>query len=161
MTAPTSPLESEAARCIVVERTLDAPRELVFEAFTDTRHLSRWYGPDGFSITTESFEFRQGGKWRFVMHGPDGRDYRNRLTFDVIDPPSRLVASHDGGDDTDPANHVMHITLEAEGAKTRLTWKLVFASIAERDRVAREFHAVEGCQQTTARLVGYVASMAG
>src|ERR687894_67969 len=61
-----------ADREIVISRVIDAPRELVFEAFTDVRHLSRWWGPEGFTTTTRSFEFRVGAAWDFVMHGPDG-----------------------------------------------------------------------------------------
>lgn len=64
-----------ADREIVISRII-APRELVFEAFTQVRHLSRWWGPEGFSTTTRSFEFRVGGAWDFVMHGPDGTDYQ-------------------------------------------------------------------------------------
>src|SRR5438128_4540492 len=69
--------EAEAAlatadREIVITRVVDAPRELVFEAFTEVRHLSRWWGPEGFTTTTRAFEFRVGGEWDFVMHGPDG-----------------------------------------------------------------------------------------
>jgi hypothetical protein len=55
----------------VISRVISAPRELVFEAFTEVRHLSRWWGPEGFT-TTRAFEFRVGGEWDFVMHGPDG-----------------------------------------------------------------------------------------
>ena len=63
-----------ADREIVISRVIGAPRELVFEAFTRVRHLSRWWGPEGFTTTTRSFEFRVGGEWDFVMHGPDGTD---------------------------------------------------------------------------------------
>src|SRR5215468_1188620 len=67
------PAQSATAdREIVISRVIDAPRELVFEAFTEVRHLSRWWGPDGFTTTTRSFEFRPGGEWDFVMHGRDG-----------------------------------------------------------------------------------------
>ena len=64
-----------ADREIVISRIIDAPRELLFEAFTEVRHLSRWWGPEGFTTTTQSLEFRVGGEWDFVMHGPDGTDY--------------------------------------------------------------------------------------
>jgi uncharacterized protein YndB with AHSA1/START domain len=147
----------DEARSIVIERLIGAPRGLVFEAFTTAQHLAHWWGPTGFSITTFAFDFQPGGVWRFVMHGPDGRDYQNRLVFQVIEPPARIVSRHGGGDDVEPASHEMRITLEAEGDKTRLTWRLVFDSIAERDRIAREYGAVEGGQQTVGRLADYVA----
>ena len=150
--------ESEEARSIVVERLIAAPRELVFKAFTTAEHLANWWGPTGFSITTAAFDFRVGGVWRFVMHGPDGRDYQSRVVFDVIDPPARIVSRHVGDDEgVEVVGHETRITLDAEGDRTRLLWRLVFVSIAERDRIAREHGAVEGCQQTIGRLVGYLA----
>ncbi len=83
-------LDSDA-RSIVGTRVFDAPRDLVFAAFTDPKHLAQWWGPDGFTTTTSAFEFRVGGTWRFVMHGPDGRDYQNRVTYDEIVPGERIV----------------------------------------------------------------------
>src|SRR5262245_61006115 len=78
-------------RAMVGMREFDAPRELVWTAWTDPKHLSQWWGPDGFTTTTSAFDMRPGGVWRFVMHGPDGRDYENRVTFDEIVKPERLV----------------------------------------------------------------------
>src|ERR687885_30505 len=67
-----APAQSATAdREIVISRVINAPRELVFEAFTEVRHLSRWWGPEGFTTTTRAFEFRVGGEGDFVMHGPD------------------------------------------------------------------------------------------
>ena len=152
--------EPEEARSIVIERLIDAPRELVFRAFTSAEHLAHWWGPTGFSITTFAFDFQVGGVWRFVMHGPDGRDYQNRVVFEVIEPPARIVSRH-GGDDAgrEITSHETRISLEAQGDKTRLTWRVVFVSIAERDRIAREYGAVEGGQQTVGRLADYVAKL--
>ena len=67
---------------------------LVWQAWTDPKHLAQWWGPNGFSTTTSAFDMRPGGVWRFVMHGPDGRDYENRITFDEIVRPERLVYHH-------------------------------------------------------------------
>ncbi len=65
----------------------------MFEAFTEVRHLSRWWGPEGFTTTTRSFEFRVGGEWDFVMHGPDGTDYPEWITWTDIAPPERIACS--------------------------------------------------------------------
>jgi hypothetical protein len=70
-----------ADREIVISRVISAPRELVFEAFTEVPHLSRWWGPEGFTTTTRAFEFRVGGVWDFVMHGPDGTDYQEWISW--------------------------------------------------------------------------------
>src|SRR5437879_5935817 len=78
-------------RSIVGTRVFDAPRALVFSAWTDPKHLAQWWGPNGFTTTTHAFDFRPGGVWRFVMHGPDGRDYQNRIIFDEIVPPEHIA----------------------------------------------------------------------
>ena len=83
-----------AGREIVISRVIDAPRELVFEAFTEVRHLSRWWGPEGFTTTTRSFEFREGGAWDFVMHAPDGTDYQEWISWTEIVPPERIALLH-------------------------------------------------------------------
>src|SRR6266513_5473712 len=80
-----APAQSATAdREIVISRVINAPRELVFEAFTELRHLSRWWGPEGFATTTRAFEFRVGGEWVFVMHGPDGTDYQEWISWTEI-----------------------------------------------------------------------------
>jgi len=81
-------------REIVISRVINASRELVFEAFTEVRHLSRWWGPEGFTTTTQSFEFRVGGEWVFVLHGPDGTDYPEWITWTEISPPERIALLH-------------------------------------------------------------------
>jgi glutathione S-transferase len=65
-------------RAIIATRVIAAPRDLVCEAWTDPKHLAQWWGPAGFTTTTGAFEMKVGGVWRFVMHGPDGRDYETR-----------------------------------------------------------------------------------
>jgi uncharacterized protein YndB with AHSA1/START domain len=129
--------EPEADCCIRLERVLRAPREVVFSAFSSAEHLARWWGPNGFSVTTSAFDFRPGGVWRFVMHGPDGRDFQNRIRFDVIEPLALLVGRHDDGSDAESLRHDLRITFEAYGEQTRLVWLMVFATAAERDLVAR------------------------
>jgi uncharacterized protein YndB with AHSA1/START domain len=147
-------------RSIIGTRLLDAPRKLVFAAWTDPKHLAQWWGPNGFTTTTHAFDFRPGGVWRFVMHGPDGRDYQNRITFDEIAPPERIVYRHAGGDDVEPVQFTQTVTFEDIGnGQTRLTWHGRFPSAEERARVIKEYGADKGLVETMARLVDYVASM--
>jgi len=147
-------------RSIIGTRVLDAPRELVFSVWTDPKHLAQWWGPDGFTTTTHAFDFWPGGVWRFVMHGPDGRDYQNRIIFDEIVPPERIVYRHDGGEDVEPVQFAQTVTFEDFGnGQTRLIWHGTFPSVEERARVIREYGADKGLVQTMARLVDYVASM--
>lgn len=89
---PEAPVPTATAdREIVITRTIDAPRELVFEAFTAVRHLSQWWGPEGFTTTTRAFEFRVDGVWDFVMHGADGTDYQEWICWTEITRPERIA----------------------------------------------------------------------
>src|SRR4051812_3080142 len=116
-----------ADREIVISRVVDAPRELVFEAFTDVRHLSRWWGPAGFTTTTRSFDFRVGGEWSFVMHGPDGTDYQEWISWTGIVPPEGIALRH-GEFRDDPNAFESVLTFAAEGAATRVEMRTVFPS---------------------------------
>jgi uncharacterized protein YndB with AHSA1/START domain len=155
-------IDLEQDPCAIVGvREFDAPRALVFEAWTDPKHLSQWWGPNGFTTTTSAFDMRPGGVWRFVMHGPDGRDYENRITFDEVVPPERLVYHHGGGDDVEPVLFRSTVTFEdIGGGRTRLTLRGAFPSAAERARVIKEYGADQGMVQTLSRLGDYVAKMA-
>jgi len=146
-------------RSIIGTRVFDAPRQLVFSAFTDPKHLAQWWGPDGFTLTTNSHDFRPGGVWRFVMHGPDGRDYQNRVTYDEIVPPERIAYRHAGGDDVEPVQFNTTITFEDLGAKTRVIWHGRFPSAEERARVIKEYGADKGLVQTMARLAEHLATL--
>src|SRR5688500_8082050 len=109
-----------AGKEVLVTRLLNAPRELVFEAFTDPNHLVHWYGPDGFTITNKSIEVKPGGSWRFTMHGPDGRDYPNRVIFTEVVKPERLVYRHSGEEETEDISFQVIVTFEKEGNQTLL-----------------------------------------
>jgi uncharacterized protein YndB with AHSA1/START domain len=158
--AATSSLDLDHdPRSIVGIREFDAPRELVFSVWTTSEHLAQWWGPNGFTTTTSSFDFRPGGVWRFVMHGPDGRDYQNRVTFEEIVPPERIVYRHGGGDDVEPVQFSVTVLFEDVGGnRTRVTWRSDFPSAAERDRLIKDYGADKGLMQTMARLADYVAA---
>ena len=145
---------------IVATRVLDASRELVWTVWTDPKHLAQWWGPNGFSTTTSAHEFRPGGVWRFVMHGPDGRDYQNLITFDEIVRPERIAYHHGGGGDVEPVRFRTTVTFEDLGGnRTRLTLHAVFPSAAERERVIKEYGADKGAVQTLSRLGDYLAKL--
>jgi uncharacterized protein YndB with AHSA1/START domain len=147
-------------RSIIGSRVLDASRALVFSVWTDPRHLAQWWGPNGFTTTTHAYDFHPGGVWRFVMHGPDGRDYQNRITFDEIVPPERIVYRHSGGDDVEPVQFTQTVTFEDLGnGRTLLTWHGRFPSAEERARVIKEYGADKGLVQTMARLADYLVTM--
>src|SRR5271163_3123010 len=148
MTAGNS-IELEAdSRSIIAVREFDAPRDLVFSVWTDPKHLAQRWGPNGFTTTTSSFDMRAGGVWRFVMHGPDGRDFQNRITYEEVVSPERIVYRHGSGEDVEPVQFKTIVTFEdiASGArrKTRIVMRMGFPSPAERERVIREYGADQG-----------------
>ena len=157
-TNPTSH-SSTADREIVTTRLIDAPRELVYEAWTDPKHVGHWFGPDGFTTITKSMDVRPGGKWVFVMHGPDGTEWPNVVTYEEVTPPTRLVYLH--GDDKEPDMFHVTMTLDDEGGQTALRMRAVFKSAAARDFVVRERGAIEGGKQTVQRLEAYVRGLRG
>ncbi len=144
-------------RSIIGMRVFEASRDLVFSAFTDPKHLAQWWGPDGFTTTTLAFGFRSGGEWRHVMHGPDGRDYQNRIIFDEIVRPERIAYHHPGGSDVEPVQFSQRLTFEDLGGnRTRLTWHGIFATAEARAHVIKAYGADKGLVQTMARLAEFV-----
>lgn len=76
------------------ERKIPTTSKEIFKAFSSAEVLTKWYGPEGFTTTSNSFEFKPGGKWVFVMHGPDGTDYPNEMIFQEIAEPNKIVMRH-------------------------------------------------------------------
>jgi uncharacterized protein YndB with AHSA1/START domain len=144
-------------REIVITRVFDAPRELVFEAWTDPEQVVQWWGPRGFTTTIHGMEVRPGGVWRFVMHGPDGTDYDNKVVFVEVVKPERLVYNRGGGEESDLREFHVTVTFDEEGGKTRLTMRMVFESAEYRARMVEEVGAMEGANQTLDRLGEYLA----
>lgn len=147
-----------ADREIVISRRIDAPRELVFEVFTEVRHLSRWWGPEGFTTTTHAFEFRVGGEWVFVMHGPDGTDYQEWICWTEIAPPERIALLH-GETRGDPNAFASVLTFEPDGAATRIEMRTLFPTKELRDEAVEKYHAIEGGRQTLGKLAAYVTGI--
>ena len=165
-TGRDTPTRSTAAdREIVISRVIRAPRELVFEAFTAVRHLSQWWGPEGFTTTTRAFEFRVGGEWDFVMHGPDGTDYQEWISWTEIVPPERIALLH-GESRGDPDSFVSVLSFVPDGpaaedaAATRVEMRTVFPTRELRDEAVERYHAIEGGEQTLGHLAAYVAAIA-
>ena len=147
-----------ADREIVISRVISAKRELVFEAFTEVRHLSQWWGPEGFTTTTRAFEFRVGGEWDFVMHGPDGTDYQEWICWTEIAPPERIAMLH-GESRGDPNAFESVLTFAPDGAATRIEMRTVFPTKQLRDEAVERYHAIEGGLETLTKLAAYVTGI--
>jgi uncharacterized protein YndB with AHSA1/START domain len=154
-------VESTSDREIVITRILHAPRELVWQVWTEPQHVTNWWGPRGFSTTIKKMDFRVGGTWEHTMHGPDGTNYPNKSTFKEIVPHERITYLHGGGREDGPgASFTATWTFETvEGNKTRLTGRMMFPTVEARDFVVKEFGAIEGGKQTLERASEYVAGL--
>src|ERR1700709_2068043 len=147
-----------ADRGIVVCWVVAAPRELVFEAFTEVRHLSQWWGPEGFTTTTRAFEFRVGGEGDCVSHGPDGTNYQEWISWTEIAPPERIALLH-GESRGDPNAFESVLTFAPDGSSTQIEMRTVFPTKELRDEVVEKYHAIEGAQQTLSNLAAYVTEI--
>ena len=139
-------------REIVTTRVFDAPRDLVWRAWSEPDQLKCWWGPKGFTNTFQEFDFRPGGAWRFVMHGPDGTDYKNESVFVEIVKPERIVFDHLSG----PRFRVTAI-FEELGGKTKVTFRQLFETADACNGVKR--YAVPANEQNFDKLAGHLAAM--
>jgi uncharacterized protein YndB with AHSA1/START domain len=150
--------DDTADRELVLSRTFDAPRALVFDMYTKREHIGHWWGPRGFTTTTHEMDVRPGGTWRFVMHGPDGKDWDNRVVYRELVKPERIVWDHDSGIDDDPEGFHVVITFVEDGGRTTVTQRMTLASAEQRAQKER-FGAVELGRQTLECLAEYLATL--
>jgi uncharacterized protein YndB with AHSA1/START domain len=145
---------SQEDNTLIHTRILDAPRDLVWEVWTNPEHLKEWWGPDGFSLTTISMNAEQGQSWDFIMHGM-GQDWDNKIEYVEVQKPSLLSYKHSGAENED-YNFTVSVLFEEIEGKTMLTMKSVFKSKAIIEELNRKVNAIEGGRQTLNRLVNYV-----
>ncbi len=138
-------------REIVMTRVFDAPRELVFKAYTDPKLIPQWWGPRGLTTTVDKMDVRPGGVWRFVLRGPDGNEYAFNGVYREIVPPERIV---DTFEFEGMPGHVMVETGELEeldGDRTKLTVTSLFQTVEDRDGMSKS-GMKEGVTETHDRL---------
>jgi uncharacterized protein YndB with AHSA1/START domain len=146
-----------AERELVITRRFRAEIETVWEAWTSAERLAAWWGPTGFTTTTSRFELTSGGQWAHTMHGPDGTDYPNVITYREIVPNRRLVYEQSGGRAGEPTlGFRATVVFERDEVGTRLTLRMHLASAADKRRIVDEFGAYEGGLQTLDRLADHL-----
>lgn len=137
---------------IVSSRVVNFPQAVVFQAWTDPRHLAKWWGPRGFTNTFEEFDLRPGGVWQFVMHGPDGKNYKNKSVFVEIAEPERLVFDHVSA----PVFRIV-ATFTARGPQTLVKFRMIFRTAEECARV--KVYAGDANEQNFDRLEAELGQM--
>jgi len=140
-------------REIVTVRTLNAPRELVWKAWTDPNHLKEWWGPRGFTNNFEKFDFKPGGTWRFTMHGPDGKDFHNESVFGEIVEHEKIVFDH-----LKPMHKFqVTTTFTDQNGKTKVTFVMLHDTVSECEAVKK--FAIEKNEENFDRLAEELAAM--
>ena len=155
--ANSAPDTPASERELVLSRTYDAPRRLVWQAWTQAEHMAQWWGPDGFTTTITEMQVRPGGVWRFVMHAPNGTDYQNLVEYTEVVEPERLVYNQGDGENRGRDFHVT-VTFTEEDGRTTVTSRMLLQTVEQRQE-AIGFGAVELGKQTFARLVDHLKTM--
>jgi uncharacterized protein YndB with AHSA1/START domain len=145
-------------REVVMTRVFDAPRELVFKAYTDPELIPHWWGPRILTTTIEKQDLHPGGTWRFVQTDPEGNVYGFHGEYQEVDPPARLVSTFEF---EGMPGHVLveTITFEEENGKTKLTSHALFANAEDRNGMI-ESGMESGAHEGMDRLAELLETMA-
>ena len=156
-------IETQGDREIVITRVFNAPRELVFKVWTEAEHIAKWWGPQGFTTRVTEMDFRVGGKWRYVMIGPDGTEYPIKGVFREIVPLERIVTSDEFEEGFEkvmnadlPQGMIATTVFEDLADKTKLTIRIMHESAEER-RKHEEMGVIGGWNSTLDCLDEYLA----
>ena len=151
---------------IVIERVFDAPRELVWKAWTESEHLAQWWGPKGFTTRVEENDLRVGGRTRYVMIGPDGNEYPGEGVVKEIVLYERIVTTDEFGDEHPgftneelPHGIILTVLFEDLGDQTRVTLNIAHTSVEER-RKHEKMGVVAGWNSSLDCLAEHLATMA-
>lgn len=113
-------------RTLTLERTFDAPIALVWEAWTQPEHIAQWWGPKGMQTKVIEHEFKPGGKWKFAMETPDGKEFITEGVYSEIVEPHKIVSSADFKPMTEGVE--LHVLFEAVGDQTKFTFSVIHAT---------------------------------
>lgn len=140
---------------IYLMRAYDAPVKLVWDAWTDPLQISQWYGPRGYTVTTNKMEVKTGGTWDYIMHGPDGVDYHNKTKYLEVEKYSRMVYDHGGNDERPPLFRVT-VTFTEIAGKTKMEMTMALPT-EEAAKETRKFIKKAGGDATWDRLAEYLS----
>jgi uncharacterized protein YndB with AHSA1/START domain len=144
-----------ADRAMVYRRVFDAPREVVWKSWTEPSKISAWFGPAGFGTTIKTMEVRPGGTWEFIMHGPDGVDYPNKVAYREVDPPRKLV--YDQGNPNEPNTFRVSLVLNERDGKTEMHYRMLFASPEAKQLVIDKYGAAKGLTENMDRFAAWLS----
>lgn len=137
-------------RTLSVHCLLPASIDLVWQVWTEAKHIAHWWGPDGFSALIHQMDLQKDGVWKMTLKGPDGKDYPNKSIFTEIIPKHKIVFQH-----LHP-HYLAEICFTPEKNCTRMEWSSTFETDELFETVVRVFKADEGLRQNTLKLINYL-----
>ncbi|MEO5859998.1 MAG: SRPBCC domain-containing protein [Pyrinomonadaceae bacterium] len=161
-------INSENEKELVIARDFAAPRELVWRVWNEPAHIEKWFGPKGFRTKVRSMDFRKGGKWEYVMIGPDGLEYPFGGIYLEVDPIERVVSTDDFGEEFQERSPEMSMPkiisvttlFEDRGEATRIVIKTIHAS-AEDKKKHEEMGVEEGWASSFEKIDVYLTELKG
>ena len=142
---------------LVITKTFKVSKDVLMRMWGNPAHLTRWWGPEGFSTITHELEFRTGGIWRFTMHAPDGTDYPNLIRYRVVSP-DRI--EYDQAPDGQESDFRVEVSFQPIEGDTQAQFRMIFPSVEDMNRIMKESRAEEGIQATLSRLDSYSTDQA-
>jgi uncharacterized protein YndB with AHSA1/START domain len=151
---------------IVIEREFNAPLELFWKVWTESKHIEKWFGPQGFDTKVKENDLRVGGKFDYAMIGPDGKEYPGVGTYREIVPSTKIVAADDWGEGIEdslpnvelPQGMVVTTTFEPVGDRTKLKIEIDHATVEDRKK-HEAMQVVAGWQSSFEKLDKYLAEL--
>ena len=140
-----------ADRSIGVTKMLTAPIDLVWDVWTNPKHIANWWGPNGFTNTIHKMDFQEGGEWKLTMHGSDGKNYPNKSVFVEIVQNKKIAFQHFN------PNYIASIIFESKERETLMDWTVLFETTELFETVVKVFKADEGLNQNVEKLENYLA----
>ncbi|MGH7631663.1 MAG: SRPBCC domain-containing protein [Gemmatimonadales bacterium] len=151
------PVASSTERQLVITRSINAPRELVFQAWTHPEHLVHWWGPRGFTTPVCEMDVRPGGTFRITLRSPEGENYRIKGVYHEIVAPERLVYTNGWDEAGRPGQEsLVTVTFADEDGRTKLAILTEFASAADFETF-KGMGVIEGWTESLERLAGHLA----
>jgi uncharacterized protein YndB with AHSA1/START domain len=148
-------METKENRELRITKTFKAPIEIMWEMWTNPEHIANWWGPNGFTNTIHTMDFKEGGEWILTMHGPDGTNYPNRSIFREIIPFKKIVFEHFN------PHFITTVLFESKGAETHVYWTGLFDSAEMLEILIKVHKADEGQKQNIERLEKYITALIG
>ena len=140
---------------ITVSCMINASPADVWDAWTNPDKITYWWGPSGFTSTITEMDLIPGGRWKLIMHGPDGKEYPNEFTYEAVHEPKFLILTHHQSLEFNLRAWNIVVTFEKVGNKTKVTMSDRFKDEEEKAKHVNNFNAVAGAKETFTRLTTF------